>query len=647
MQLTCPDCQVDCTFDEASAVTVTCPGCGVLLYSKSGNSGPLAAQLAHAAGKQVEVDDEDLERTRQWQKSIDDILPVPDQFPQRLGRYELRQKLGEGSFAEVYLAFDSGLSREVALKLPKRSRFSSAEQLRRFLDEGRTSAILEHPGIVRVYDIGWISDELCFISMEYCSRGSLSDRMKSESLPCDQAVELIESLAEAIHFAHIAGFIHRDLKPSNIMFGRDGRPRIVEFGLALSDAEQLNHAGEVAGTFPYMSPEQIRGDAHHLDGRTDIWSLGVIFYQLLVGRPPFSGRKSQILEQIRNRETKPLRQIKDDIPAELETICLCCLQKSPADRYYTAKDLASELRVFRERNANPLPELSKATLASPPVRKWNLQNVNLVWIALAFIFLGAFVYGGVDHYKRRIESESSIVNSLKSTPDSQRGSSLPELSTKRNPFELDSYTVPGRWSPLLEEKPKLYMITQRDTSKWSHDPLLHELLIDVPTALYLDLGETKSTRFTLEATIASRSWLGSIGLYWGGKTFPAANPTEGDQKHLHVVYLLGDEYQGKRSASFRRDRVIHTQRPKNDYVNSRSSGVSSARIPWPEMPSYRLQLQIHGDVLRVNWNDQPQEAMQRNSMPPDLPKLSSAGRFGIFADRGTFQISDVRIRLER
>jgi serine/threonine protein kinase len=326
MQLTCPDCQVECTIDEESAMTVSCPGCGLLLYSKSGRSGQPAAQLAIPAGQPVVVFDEDLEKTRQWQRAVDDALPTPELFPQRLGRYELRKKLGEGSFAEVYLAFDSELGREVALKLPRRNRFTSANQLTQFLGEARTAAILEHPGIVRVYDIGWISPEICFISMEHCPGGSLNDRLKSAELTIDQAVELVESLAEAIHFAHLHGFVHRDLKPSNVMFGRDGRPRIVDFGLAISDEKQLSHAGESAGTLPYMSPEQVRGDTHHLDGRTDIWSLGVILYQLLVGRRPFSGSKVQIADQIQQREAKPLRQIKDDVPVELEAICLRCLQ---------------------------------------------------------------------------------------------------------------------------------------------------------------------------------------------------------------------------------------------------------------------------------------------------------------------------------
>jgi len=431
------------------------------------------------------------------------------------------------------------------------------------------------------------------------------------------------------------------------MFGRDGRPRIVDFGLAISDDEQLKRAGEVAGTYPYMSPEQVRGHTQHLDGRTDIWSLGVILYQLLVGRRPFNGSKKEIIAQILERDAKPLRQIKDDIPDELDAICLRCLQKSVSERYSTAKDLAAELRTYRERISARQCERSMAASASSPVRKRNFPKAPVVWSVLGFIVLGAFVYGGIDRSRIPSQPDGSMEKPKKGTLDSQPESLLPDLPLKRNPNEVDSWAVPGRWYPLMEEKPKLFMLTKRDTSKWSHDPQLHELLIDVPTALYLQLGETKSARFTLEATIASRSWLGSIGLYWGGKTLPPANPIEGDQMHLHVVYLLGDEYQGKRNASFRRNRVVHTQRPKNDYVNTRISGISSAQVPWPTLQSYRLQLQVHGDVLQVYWNDQLQESINRGTMPSDLPKLSSAGRFGIFADQGTFQISDVRIRLER
>lgn len=489
MQLTCPDCHVECTIDEQSVETVTCPACGVLLYSKSGRSGSLAAQLAILAGQPAEVSEVDLEKTRQWQRSVDDVLPVPELFPQRLGRYELRKKLGEGSFAEVYLAFDSDLSRDVALKIPRRNRFSSAEQLRRFLDEARTSAILEHPGIVRVYDIGWISEEVCFISMEYCAGGSLSELIKAELLTCDRAMEMVESLADAIHFAHLHGFVHRDLKPSNVMIGRDGRPRIVDFGLALSDKEQLKHAGEIAGTLPYMSPEQVRGETHHLDGRTDIWSLGVILYQLLVGRRPFSGSRELVVDQIRNREAKPLRQIKDDVPADLEEICLRCLQKSPAARYSTAKDFAQDLRAFRERQtASASKVIPVATLPSRRNSKSQLIYLGLTMLILLGCLGGLWAVVGP---KRPVDS-SELDWSVDKQP---LGAAFDLL--KRSPRKL-------AWP--TDETP---------TANFTYDTKIGSLNVSSPGFTLLELGETEASEFELEADICLTTASGDAGFFWG------------------------------------------------------------------------------------------------------------------------------------
>ncbi len=174
MLMTCPDCQLEVTVDEQSADTCSCPGCGLLLYSRSRESGELLAKR----GAAVELSVVDLERTRQYQDSLEEILPTPDQLPRRLGRYELVELFGEGSFAHVYRALDSELGRDVAIKIPRKQRFTSPEQISRFVEEARTAAKLEHPGIVRIYHIGWLSDDVCFIAMEHCSGGSLDNLLK-------------------------------------------------------------------------------------------------------------------------------------------------------------------------------------------------------------------------------------------------------------------------------------------------------------------------------------------------------------------------------------------------------------------------------------------------------------------------------------
>ena len=153
------------------------------------------------------------------------------------------------------------------------------------------------------------------------------------------------TIAEAAHHAHRAGLVHRDLKPSNILIDEVGKPHITDFGLAIREDLQDLRTGEIAGTPHYMSPEQVRGETHRLDGRTDVWAIGVILYRCLLGRQPFSGRNHlEIFEEILHRDPKPPRQINDRLPRELERICLKCLSKRMADRYETAGDLADDLK---------------------------------------------------------------------------------------------------------------------------------------------------------------------------------------------------------------------------------------------------------------------------------------------------------------
>jgi serine/threonine protein kinase len=181
--------------------------------------------------------------------------------------------------------------------------------------------------------------------MEYLEGSSLQERIKRGPVPRDEAVALVIRVAEAVQHAHEQGFVHRDLKPSNILFNREGKPCVADFGLAVHESTQRKLTGEYSGTLPYMSPEQVRGETHHLDGRSDIWSIGVIFYELLAGRRPFNGETGdELRDEILNREPKPLRQVDASIPAELERVCLKCLAKPVTSRYNSASELADDLR---------------------------------------------------------------------------------------------------------------------------------------------------------------------------------------------------------------------------------------------------------------------------------------------------------------
>ncbi|MBC8875613.1 MAG: serine/threonine protein kinase [Planctomycetes bacterium] len=267
-------------------------------------------------------------------------------WPEKIGRYKVKERLGSGSFGHVYLAWDPREQTLVAIKVPKLGELAGEERVQDFLGEARTAAGLQHPGIVQVRDWDRLEDGGCYVVMEYIEGEPLSKISRSERVEPRRAAELTMQIAEALHFAHRKGIYHRDIKPQNILMDEHNRPHVADFGLAISEAERWKHRHEFAGSRPYMAPEQVRCDAHLLDGRTDIYSLGIVLYLLLAGRLPFTGDTEELREEILKRPPPPLRIINETIPAELERICLKCLAKEAVDRYATAQDLADELRAF-------------------------------------------------------------------------------------------------------------------------------------------------------------------------------------------------------------------------------------------------------------------------------------------------------------
>ncbi len=288
--------------------------------------------------------------------------------PQCIGRYRVVKRLGKGGFGVVYLAEDEQLHRRVAVKVPHRELLRRPADAAAYLAEAQIVAALDHPNIVPVYDVNNTEDFPCFIVSKYIEGRTLAQRIAEARPTLTDAVELVATVAETLHYAHRQGLVHRDVKPSNILLDGAGKPYVADFGLALRE-QNVGHGPRYAGTPAYMSPEQARGEGHRVDGRSDICSLGVVFYELLSGRRPFQGEsRSELLEQVAGREPRPLRQIDDTIPRELERICLKALSKRAADRYLTAQDMADDLRLFvleSRLQADPTAEPAKAGTPTP------------------------------------------------------------------------------------------------------------------------------------------------------------------------------------------------------------------------------------------------------------------------------------------
>lgn len=278
----------------------------------------------------------------------------------RLGRYEIRAKLGAGGMGEVYLADDTQLGRRVAIKLLPAATTSDEHARRRLVREARAAATLDHPNICAVYEVG-DADGRSFIVMQYLDGETLEARIRRQPLPIDEALTIGSQVADALVDAHGHGIVHRDIKPANIMLAARGQAKVMDFGLATvmpeadalasqaATATGLSTPGALMGTLSYMSPEQVRGDA--LDGRSDIFSFGATLYEMVTGHRPFAHKSSaETVSAVLTHEPPPLASFVPGAPAELERIVGKALRKDPDARYQTAKDLRIDLQHLMKRS---------------------------------------------------------------------------------------------------------------------------------------------------------------------------------------------------------------------------------------------------------------------------------------------------------
>jgi serine/threonine-protein kinase len=333
----------------------------------------------------------------------------------RIDHYELKGLLGEGGMGEVYLAEDLTLGRPVALKLLPTQFTVDSDRIRRFGQEARAASALNHPNIVTIHEIGEV-DSLHFIATEFVDGETLRERMTTARMSICEVLDVAAQVASALQAAHEAGIVHRDIKPENIMLRRDGLVKVLDFGLAkLASPHAATGAAEaptqlmiktnpgvVMGTFAYMSPEQARGLP--VDARTDLWSLGVVLYEMLAGRQPFEGATpTDVIIAIAEREPAPLAGLAPEAPGRLGQIVERALAKDLGGRYQTAEALLSDLKALR-RGVEVETEVRRLGRAGAPAggralasRFWPLSSARarlLLLAALAGVLVAAgLVYG--------------------------------------------------------------------------------------------------------------------------------------------------------------------------------------------------------------------------------------------------------------
>jgi WD40 repeat protein/tRNA A-37 threonylcarbamoyl transferase component Bud32 len=358
--------------------------------------------------------------------------PEEDTLPTRVGRFEVRARLGAGAFGTVYRAYDPQLQREVAVKVPRATALARPGRRERFLREARAAAQLRHPCIVPVYESGGDGDA-CYIASAFVAGKPLA-AVVGKRPDHRRAARVVRDLAEALAYAHEQGVVHRDVKPDNVLLDDQGRPHLTDFGLAAwkADEERLTREGALLGTPAYMAPEQTAA-ANEARPAADQYSLGVVLYELLCGALPFVGPVASVLYQALHDEPQPPRRRRPDVPLDLETICLKAMAKRPQDRYASCRDLADDLRRWldaepiKARRMGLVERLRRWLRREPRVAAAVLAGVGCVTL-LAAVMTGSTVKLVVQRSQERAALTEAVDKADRADGDLKRAAEEAERS---------------------------------------------------------------------------------------------------------------------------------------------------------------------------------------------------------------------------
>lgn len=401
-----------------------------------------------------------------------DSAPGPGaRGPGRLGRYELLEEIGHGGMGIVYRARQAGLDREVALKVLRQGPFAAGAELARFRREAAAAARLRHPNIVAVFEEGEV-DGHAYFSMELVRGQSLANETQNGPLEPGRAARYVSIIAAAIAAAHAAGVLHRDLKPANVLIDQDDEPRVTDFGLAKRlDLDDATVTQGIVGSPGYMAPEQADPQRGTIGVASDVYSLGALLYHLLTGRPPFAGASvAATLTQILQNDPVPPRQLNPGVPADLETICLKCLAKSPGDRYATAAALADDLARLREGQpivARPIGSLER-------LWRWSRRQPVIAGLTGGVLLLLVVVAVGSSLAALRIEAarEAAILERRRAVEANAKLTETVRLLELQRAEDLlgagQSPNAMAHWADMVRRDPSNHIAASRLVSALIH-----------------------------------------------------------------------------------------------------------------------------------------------------------------------------------